>query len=91
MTPVYDAENIIDAHLVVHLLADAGLSAHVFGASLAGAMGELPAAGLIRVWIEEDGRASDAIALIADWQAAPAPDAGELDRLAQGGDGFVLA
>ncbi len=83
MTPVYDAENALDAHLVRQLLADAGIAAHVFGADLIGAVGELPAQGLVRVWVD-DAALAQARALLQDWAAAPVPDEDELLRLAQG-------
>lgn len=81
MTPVYDAENLIDAQLVCDLLASAGLEARVLGADLAGGLGELPAGGLVRVWVapEQAVRARD---LIDEWQAGGIPDEDELNRLA---------
>ena len=81
MTPVYDAHDAMDAQLVHDLLRGAGIAAHVFGAGLAGAVGELPAHGLVRVWTE-DADAETARALIADWHAAEIPGDDELDRLA---------
>ncbi|WP_290890362.1 DUF2007 domain-containing protein [Arenimonas sp.] len=81
MTPVYDAESAIDAQLVCDLLLSAGLDALVLGADLAGGVGELPAGGLVRVWVapEQVPRARE---LIDDWQAGGIPDEDELNRLA---------
>ncbi|HEU0152497.1 MAG TPA: DUF2007 domain-containing protein [Arenimonas sp.] len=92
MIPVYDAENGIDAQLVCDLLLSAGLDALVFGADLAGGIGELPAAGLVRVWVAP-GQVEQARALIDEWQAGGIPDEDELNRLAERGprDGELWA
>lgn len=51
MKPVYDAANLIDAHLVRHALEDAGIPVFIAGESLTGGMGELPLHGLLRVCV----------------------------------------
>ena len=51
MRIIYRAENIIDAHLVRHVLEAAGIHAHVAGEYLTGAMGDLPALGLVNVMV----------------------------------------
>ncbi len=51
MQVVYQAENIIDAHLVKNALEYAGIPAYVSGEYLTGAMGELPVSGLIAVMV----------------------------------------
>ena len=86
MTPVYEAESGIDAQLVCDLLLSAGLDALVFGADLAGGIGELPAAGLVRVWVASE-QAERARGLIDEWQAGGIPDEDELNRLADSGTG----
>lgn len=53
MKIVYQAENIIDANLVKGLLENAGYLAFVHGEFLSGAMGELPAAGLLQVAVAD--------------------------------------
>lgn len=83
MTPIYSADNAIDAHLVRQLLAHAGIVAHVFGADLIGAVGELPAQGLLRVWVD-DAAVATAQAVLQDWAAAPVPDEDELMQLSDG-------
>ncbi len=83
MTPVYDAANAFDAQLVHDLLRDAGFAPHVFGAGLAGAVGELPADGLVQVWVDDD-HAEAARRRIRDWLSAEVPDEDELVRLADG-------
>jgi hypothetical protein len=54
MRIVYHAEHSIDAHLVRHRLAEAEIEVHITGEHLAGALGELPASGLIRLWVADD-------------------------------------
>ncbi len=54
MQVVYQAESIIDAHLVRHALEDAGIACHILGEALSGGIGELPASGLIAVAVLEE-------------------------------------
>lgn len=51
MRVVYEAENLIDAHLVRGALEEAGIPAWVRGEFLTGAMGELPVGGLVAVCV----------------------------------------
>jgi len=53
MRVVYEAANLIDAHLVRHALEDAGIPAFVRGEALVGGIGELPAFGLVAVCVPE--------------------------------------
>jgi hypothetical protein len=53
MRIVYQAENVIDAHLVKGALESDGIPAHVAGEYLTGAIGELPALGLVAVMVPE--------------------------------------
>ena len=46
MRVVYEAENLVDAHLVRGVLEQAGIPVWVRGEYLTGAMGELPVMGL---------------------------------------------
>ncbi|MEO6365234.1 MAG: DUF2007 domain-containing protein [Luteimonas sp.] len=51
MRVVYEAGNIIDAHLVRHALEHAGIPVFVRGEALLGGMGELPVYGLVAVCV----------------------------------------
>lgn len=73
MTPVYTAESTLDAQLVQDLLLGAGITAHVFGRNVAGAIPEVPDTGLIRV-VVEDAEADLARVMIQEWQTSPLPD-----------------
>ena len=69
MKTVFDASSNIEAHLVMHQLQQAGIEAIIQGEYLQGGIGELPAAGNIRVMVDEDDVA-EARQVIADWDAA---------------------
>jgi len=73
MTPVYTAESELDAQLVQDLLRGSGITAHVFGPNVAGAIPEVPATGQIRVVVDE-AEAELARELIADWESMPEAD-----------------
>jgi len=69
MKSVFDASSNIEAHLVMHQLQQAGIEATIQGEYLQGGIGELPAAGNIRVMVGEDD-VDEARQVIADWDAA---------------------
>ena len=69
MKTVFDASSNIEAHLVMHQLQQAGIEAVIQGEFLQGGIGELPAAGNIRVMVGEKDVA-EARQVIADWDAA---------------------
>lgn len=73
MKSIYDASNLVEAHMVRDLLRQQGLTAEVHGEYLAGGIGELPANGLVRVVVDEVDEAA-ARRVIAEFEAAqPAP------------------
>ena len=80
MTPVYNAESELDAQLVQDLLVGSGITAHIFGPNVAGAIPEVPATGLIRVVVEDD-EADLARALIQHLESSPAADDEDADFL----------
>ena len=53
MKVVYEAANVIDAHLVKHALEDAGIPVVLRGEALVGGMGELPVFGVVGVCVPE--------------------------------------
>ncbi|MBC7700019.1 DUF2007 domain-containing protein [Aquabacterium sp.] len=69
MKTVYNAANVLEAQMLLDVLRQEGITAHIRGAHLQGAMGELPAAGLVRLEVLEDDhlRAREAI---DRWEAA---------------------
>ncbi len=71
MKTAYEAGSNIEAHLAMHQLQQAGIVARIEGEYLQGAIGELPAAGNVRVLVDS-GDLEEARAVIADWEAANA-------------------
>lgn len=69
MKTVFDASSNIEAHLVMHQLQQAGIAAAIEGEYLQGGIGELPAAGNVRV-VVPDNDVEAARQVIADWDAA---------------------
>lgn len=53
MKVVYEAANLIDAHLVRHVLEEAGMPVFLRGEALLGGMGELPLFGVVAVCVPE--------------------------------------
>ena len=53
MKTLYEASSAVEAHMIVDLLKQEGVTAHIHGEHLQGAMGELPAAGLVRLVVAE--------------------------------------
>ena len=69
MKTVFDASSNIEAHLVMHQLQQAGIAAKIQGEYLQGGVGELPAAGNVRVQVPDED-VETARQVIADWDAA---------------------
>ncbi len=73
MQTVYEAANMLEAHMVAGMLDQQGIAAWVLGDMLQGAIGEVPAGSLARVTTraEDADRARD---IIREWeQQQPAP------------------
>jgi hypothetical protein len=70
MTPIYVAENELDAQLVQDLLVSAGIAAHIFGPNVADPDGGVPATRQVRVVVEDD-EADEARQLVHEWQTVP--------------------
>lgn len=75
MKTLYEASNAIEAHMLVDLLRQEDIDAHIHGAALQGAMGEVPAAGLVRLVVDEESYAAARV-VIDRWERTevqPAP------------------
>lgn len=68
MKTLYQAANAVEAHMLADYLKQEGLHAQVLGEHLQGAVGELPAAGLVRLVIDEAQYEAGREA-IARWEA----------------------
>lgn len=54
MRTLYEAANGVEAHMILNLLEQQGIVGRVDGEFLQGGIGELPAAGLVRVMVSEE-------------------------------------
>ncbi len=68
METVFEAENNVEAHMIVHLLQRSEIAAEIIGEHLQGGVGELPAHGNIRVVVNPED-VGDAKRLISEWEA----------------------
>ena len=69
MKRIYTAANLLDAQLVLDLLAQAGVPAHVFNANAMSALGDLPmSAAYPQIWIAQPHQEQHARAVIAEFQ-----------------------
>jgi hypothetical protein len=75
MKRVYQAANSVEAHMIVHLLEQAGVEAHVQGEHLQSGAGELPV-GLVAVAVQ-DQDVEAARAVIREWEAKTTPSTRE--------------
>ncbi|MDZ4098968.1 MAG: DUF2007 domain-containing protein [Methylophilaceae bacterium] len=69
MRSIYEPAHSIEANLIVGLLQQVGIKAHIAGEYLQGGAGELPAFGVMRVMVE-DQDAEAARQLIEEWNSA---------------------
>lgn len=68
MRRIYEAANNLEAHMIVHLLDQAGVTAHIQGEHLQSGAGELPLGGLVAIAVaDEDAQA--ALKVIKEWEA----------------------
>lgn len=73
MLRIYEPRDLMEAQMLVGMLENEGIEAHVAGRDLLGAVGELPALGLLGLLVEA-AQAERAISLIAAYNAAlPVP------------------
>jgi Putative prokaryotic signal transducing protein len=75
MKRVYQAANSVEAHMIVHLLEQAGVEAHVQGEHLQSGAGELPV-GLVAVAVQDED-VEQARAVIREWEARTTSSARE--------------
>jgi Putative prokaryotic signal transducing protein len=67
MKTLYEAANAIEAHMLLDLLKQEGIEAHLHGEALQGAMGEVPVARLVRLTVMEQDY-SAAREIIERWE-----------------------
>ncbi|MBA1188952.1 DUF2007 domain-containing protein [Pseudomonas entomophila] len=69
MQRIYDPENLMEAQLLIDMLASEGVVVHLAGRHLTGALGELPVHGLLALAVADED-AERARALIAAYTTA---------------------
>ncbi len=69
MKTVLHALNSLEAHIIQGLLESEGITSNITGEYLQGAIGELPATGLIRVVVDENDY-EQATQVIDNWREA---------------------
>lgn len=75
MKSVYEASSGLDAHMVLNLLEQHGISGRIEGEYLQGGIGELAAMGFVRVLVADENHA-EAMQIIREWEAIqPAEEA----------------
>ena len=67
MKRVYNAANHLQAHMVMHVLEQAGVHAHVQGEFLQSGAGQLPVGNLVGVVVDDEDVAI-AREIIGDWE-----------------------
>jgi Putative prokaryotic signal transducing protein len=70
MKQLHKASSMLEGQMLQDLLQQEGIECFLGGSYLQGAIGELPASGLIRLFVEEDDW-SRADRIIKSWMAAP--------------------
>jgi hypothetical protein len=73
MQQVFTCLNVLEAHVISHLLDAAGIKTTVSGEHLVGARGDLPAHDVCCVWVVDDSDAGRARALILEWEKQNPP------------------
>jgi hypothetical protein len=74
MTTVFEAAHAVEAHMVLNLLQQQGVAGRIEGEYLQGAIGQLPARGLVRVVVDDEDLAA-ARAIVAAFEAEQPSDA----------------
>lgn len=68
MKLLYEAQNTIEAHMILNLLEQSGLTARIDGEYLQGGVGEIQAIGIVKVMVDEKDY-TDAKLIIQQWNA----------------------
>ena len=73
MKSVFEASTGLDAHMILNLLEQRGISRRIEGEYLQGGIGELAAMGFVRVLVAEE-KYAEARQIIGDWEAIQPPE-----------------
>ncbi|TWI54895.1 putative signal transducing protein [Pseudomonas duriflava] len=75
MLRVYEPRDLLEAEMLLALLDSEGIEAFLAGRHLIGAIGELPACGLLGVMVQDEDAACARELIEAYMTACPCPDA----------------
>lgn len=73
MKCVYEASSGLDAHMILNLIEQRGISGRIEGEYLQGGIGELAAMGFVRVLVADEDYA-EAMQIISEWEAIQPPE-----------------
>lgn len=73
MKSVYEASTGLDAHMILNLLEQRGISGRISGEYLQGGIGELAAMGFVRVLVADEDYTA-ATQIIGEWEAIQPPE-----------------
>jgi hypothetical protein len=73
MKSVFEASTGLDAHMILNLLEQRGISGRIEGEYLQGGIGELSAMGFVRVLVADEDYA-EAMQIVSEWEAIQPPD-----------------
>lgn len=73
MKSVFEASSGLDAHMILNLLEQRGISGQIEGEYLQGGIGELQAMGLVRVMVADQDY-DEARRIVGEWEALQPPD-----------------
>ncbi|UVL62420.1 DUF2007 domain-containing protein [Pseudomonas sp. B21-032] len=82
MQRIYDPESLLEAQMLIGMLASEGITVHLVGRDLMGAMGDLPMHGLLGLAVADE-QAACARELIAAYNSAQ-PLAGDEPEIIPG-------
>jgi Putative prokaryotic signal transducing protein len=72
MKKLYSAQNLQEAHLVMHLLAHAGIEARVFNENLQGALGDIPfGEAYPQIWLVREKDSDRAKQVVQEYERGP--------------------
>lgn len=85
MKSVFEASTGLDAHMILNLLEQHGISGHIEGEYLQGGIGELQAMSFVRVLVSEENYA-EARKIINEWESIqPAAESSKPEARTPGG------
>ncbi len=89
MKSVYESSTSLEAHMILNLLSQEGVSGRIDGEYLQGGVGELQAMGFIRVLVPDD-KYEEATNIIRDWESKQPPETKSETKKAKSSSGPVM-